>query len=109
MKKQYVVIGMLLQLLICLSTIPVWAVPTSSTHPTVTQPDGTAIEVSVKGDDWLSWIETEEGYTIVQDTETNQWLYVERYEGILPVLSSTPADQPPPPDLERHLRPEGNY
>ena len=68
------------------------------------QPNGIVIKVYLKGDERISWVETEEGYTIAQD-EKGYWRYVQRYIGKKPVLSEIPAEKAPPEGLRKNIRP----
>ena len=42
------------------------------------QPDGTDIEVRLCGDEFYSWYEDIDGYTIIKDTETKIWSYAQK-------------------------------
>ena len=42
------------------------------------QPDGTEISIRLYGDEFYSWYEDLDGYTIVKDTETNSWSYAQK-------------------------------
>lgn len=42
------------------------------------QPDGTKIIVKLKGDEFYSWFEDIDGYTIVRDPQTNYWSYAQK-------------------------------
>lgn len=50
----------------------------------IVQPDGTKFKAQTKGDEWYNWIETEEGYTVIQDKDTGRWYYAipDEIEGI---------------------------
>lgn len=43
------------------------AVPAAPDLSVVSQPDGTEIEVYVKGDEWQNWVETPKGHTVARD------------------------------------------
>lgn len=42
------------------------------------QPDGTDIEIRLCGDEFYSWYEDGDGYTIVKDTQTKEWTYAQK-------------------------------
>ena len=82
-----------------------WSVPASPDQTQVTQPDGTVVQVVLKGDEWTNWVETVQGYTIAPDSQ-GVWRYVIEYDGRTPVLDITPAQENPPRNLSPNLRPE---
>jgi M6 family metalloprotease-like protein len=69
------------------------------------QPDGRKIQALTRGDEWLNWEETTEGYAISRASD-KYWYYVTEYVGREPVLGKTRADSPPPPGIQRHRRPQ---
>jgi len=52
--------------------------PANPAPAEVSQPDGTRIRVSLRGDEFYKWHEDEKGYTILKDTSTLEWAYAER-------------------------------
>ena len=44
----------------------------------IKQPDGTKITVKLKGDEFYSWFEDVDGYTIVKDSKSNFWSYAQK-------------------------------
>lgn len=70
----------------------------------VTQPGGARFAVVNRGDEWRNWVETVEGYTVAPDA-AGRWYYVQGFSGEGPILTDTPAHEPPPSGLERHIRP----
>lgn len=54
-------------------SLQAWAVPAAPIDVTLTQPDGTPIVARPRGDEYVSWLETTDGYTIVQSGTT--WYY----------------------------------
>ncbi|MBQ2219432.1 MAG: hypothetical protein II417_01395, partial [Elusimicrobia bacterium] len=42
------------------------------------QPDGTEINIRLLGDEFYSWFEDDNGYTIIQDTQTKVWSYAQQ-------------------------------
>ena len=50
-------------------------------NPKVTkakQPDGTTIDIRLMGDEFYSWNEDVDGYTIIKDTQTKFWSYAKQ-------------------------------
>ena len=43
-----------------------------------TQPDGTEISIRILGDEFYSWFEDLNGYTIIKDKKTNAWTYAQK-------------------------------
>lgn len=82
-----------------------WSVPASPDSFYVYQPDGTPIEVQLKGDEYQHWVETTEGYSVQRSPQNNIWYYVEYFIGKRPVLTQFPADQLPPRMLKKHIKP----
>jgi hypothetical protein len=56
---------------------PATAAPASPDPVEVVQPDGTRIQIRLRGDEYFSWQETEEGYAVVKDTADNFWKYAQ--------------------------------
>ncbi len=42
------------------------------------QPDGTEINIRVRGDEFYSWYEDSDGYTIIKDKKTDAWSYAQQ-------------------------------
>ena len=42
------------------------------------QPDGTKINIKLKGDEFYNWFEDGDGYTVVKDSETKFWSYAKK-------------------------------
>lgn len=42
------------------------------------QPDGTDIDIRLCGDEFYSWYEDSDGYTIIKDTQTKEWSYAKK-------------------------------
>lgn len=58
-----------LLLVLCVSVNNVFAVPAYPNLVTVTQPDGTTLRVFLKGDERVKWAESEDGYTLLRNTQ----------------------------------------
>ncbi len=86
------------------------AMPADSGISEIYQPDGTSIKIHLRGDEWLNWIETIQGYTIAKSKD-GYWRYVSSYDPgqkksiSSPVLFSKSAHENPPVGLEKHIRP----
>lgn len=82
-----------------------WGAPAAPITFTVTQDDGSTINVQQKGDEYRSWIETVDGYTVVEDNGT--WFYAQQADdGELepsPVKVNSAAKSVP--DVPKHLAP----
>ena len=52
---------------------PVGAVPAAPDGLEVTQPDGKTFRLHVRGDEFFSWNESAEGYTVLRDAAVGFW------------------------------------
>jgi hypothetical protein len=57
-----------------------WAVSAYPDIITIHQPDGTPIESYIKGDEWASWHETLDGWSITKN-DVGVWVYAEGISG----------------------------
>ncbi len=71
----------------------------------VNQPGGAEFQVLNRGDEWVNWITTVDGYTVAQGPD-DVWYYVSSYRYFIPELSGSPADREAPALLPRNLRPQ---
>jgi len=55
-----------------------WGVPANPKPVELSQPDGTRIKISLKGDEFYHWNEDDKGYTVFKDTATRNWVYGEK-------------------------------
>jgi M6 family metalloprotease-like protein len=60
---------------------PVYAVPAYPRPVEVKQPDGTKFNLQLRGDEFFSWNETDEGYAIVKDSADGFWKYAKPATG----------------------------
>ena len=63
--------GGIVILIILISSFIVISAPSNPGPYTLTQPDGTSFEAYYLGDEFFSWHETLDGYSIIQDK--NEW------------------------------------
>ena len=117
----FVLFSPILQFVFCeyayaegVEVIPPAKVPAAPMMTTVTQPNGTAIKIYLKGDEWCNWIETDTGYTIAKGvdgiwyyatdgTETGPEIMKDMPRGIR--LSRVHAHEPVPNSLPQHIKP----
>ena len=116
------VVFLFLCLLIPLSAL---ARPATTTPVEVVQPDGTKLTLTIMGDEFANWSETEDGYTVVQNPQSRTWEYALPRDGTgtpgatAETGSKTPAaaaqglvpsgllpGRDAPPAASSHLRPE---
>jgi len=57
---------------------PAWGVPANPKSVQLFQPDGSPVNISLKGDEFYNWNEDDEGYTVLKDYATREWRYAER-------------------------------
>ncbi len=67
------------------------------------QEKGDPVRLVVNGDEFYARHETEEGYTVVYDSDLGQYCYAILLEGMF-VSSGVPMSQEPPSGLRRHLK-----
>ena len=65
-------------LLLIVSAGPLLAGPAIPVPLDATSPDGTSFKVWIRGDEFQSWIESEDGYSIVKNPITRYWEYAEK-------------------------------
>jgi M6 family metalloprotease-like protein len=74
-----------------------WAAPATNVVQEKTQPDGSTIQVRLRGDEWFHWWETIDGRPIVQDKRSRAWLYaVPNSNGRLSFSSRAVGKSAPP-------------
>ncbi len=100
---RYAVPALIMAAICFVFPVDIHAVPASPDIQEIIQPDGSVLNVRVKGDEWNNWLETVDGYSIVQD-EKGYWNYIDFYEGNDPVLSGIYAHESPPFGIEKHLK-----
>jgi M6 family metalloprotease-like protein len=66
-----------------LTTKPAHAAPLDNFPVTVTQPDGTELNLFVSGDEFYNWLHDAQGYTIIQDPDTGYYVYADLVNGEL--------------------------
>lgn len=95
--------------IIIYSTSVLWAVSAYPEIITIYQPDGTSIESYIKGDEWASWHETLDGWSITKN-DVGVWVYAEGISGrfLIPGHSVVGMNQPPL-FIEKHLRPIAEF
>ncbi len=84
---------------------PTWAVPAPGVLRTIEQPDGHSFVAAQRGDEHVSWVETETGHTVARG-EDGFWYYVRGYSGSRPLLTQRRAHRPPPVVEGEPVRPE---
>ena len=68
------------------------------------QPSGEIFFGYVKGDEWINWYETEEGYSISKDSN-GRWVYISSYDNLNPNLTNYLAHISPPVNIQKHIKP----
>ena len=91
-------------LILALGAATAAANPAMRTTRTVTQPDGTALDLTLWGDEFANGWETAEGYTVRHDQASGYWVYAVRGDdgGLIESTARAGLDAPP---AEPHLRP----
>ena len=54
------------------------AVPANPRPMEVLQADGTTVQIALRGDEYYHWNEDHDGYTVLKDTGTRDWVYAEK-------------------------------
>lgn len=66
-------------LLLCTISFQAFAIPANPEPFTVIQPNGDTLTVIQKGDEFINWGETEDGYTLLVNSDFH-WVYAQRNE-----------------------------
>ena len=85
MKKGSLLFGMfvLVMALSFLAVHPVHAAPIVNFPVTVTQPDGTKLNLFASGDEYYNWLADAQGYTVMQDPVSGDYVYADLVGGKL--------------------------
>lgn len=85
----------------------VMAGPASPSAEEVTQPDGTKLMISIRGDEFQNWTETLDGYTVVRNPTSGGWEYA-LPQGTKTTTAAPGADASAPPvTTTQNLVPSG--
>lgn len=85
-----------------------WGAPASPFPVEVFQPDGTRMELTNRGDEFCFWVETPEGYTVIQNSGSGFWEYARKKlvaRELVPGGVRVASPENPPPGTVPHLRP----
>jgi len=87
-----------------------YAVPACPDAIDVEQPDGGSFSARIRGDEFQGWVETEDGYTVVQDRKSKRWEYALPDPSGTPKASGIPARRgiKPPGWIKKGVRPRRN-
>ena len=62
---------------VSLGAMAALAIPAHPGLGTVRQPDGTEVRVRLHGDKWCHWHEDEDGYTVMREPVSKEWVYAD--------------------------------
>jgi len=83
------------------------AVPAAPVEHQLSQPDGQSFLARQWGDEWNRGWETQEGFAILRDDTTREWVYARRGpSGDLMASWEAVGRQAPAKGIQRHLRPD---
>lgn len=84
------------------------AAPVAPFDKVISQPDGTKIKIIRFGDEWQNWYETEDGYTVIKDKDSDWWYYAESDEihGIKKSPHAAGIIKPEENNIKKHLKPK---
>lgn len=91
--KKAVIDYILILFVYCFSAVVIYAVPAYPKPVTINQPDGSRIEVTIKGDERIKWAVTSDGYTVLFN-KNGCFEYAELNSGGDMVLSGIVAKEP---------------
>ena len=94
-----------LTIIILLTATAVYAAPPPPVISRLKQADGTVFEARAYGDEWYSGVETVDGYTILFNEQTQNWVYARRGSDGSLNLSSLVVGEDRPLGIPKHLRP----
>jgi len=105
-KKKTILSSLLFILSFCLFTPSAWGVPASPFAILSQQPDGTAIEIFRRGDEFFNWMETPDGYPLVKNEETGYLEYARPLgDTLVPTGIAYRPGTLPPSGARQHFRP----
>ena len=85
-----------------------WAVPACPEAIDLQQPDGTAIRLHVRGDEWVHWMEDQEGYAVLHDQGRYVYAQLDKASGRLtPTKLDVGRTNPKSAGLIQGQRPTG--
>lgn len=84
---------------------PVYAVEAAPVPFELRQPDGSTFQAKAWGDEWQNGTETRDGYTILRNEQTGEWVYAERNPAGQLVPSNRVVARDLPVGIPRRLRP----
>ena len=88
---------------------PALSVPVAPGIHQLKQNDGSTFMATMWGDEWSSGWETIEGYSIIFDESTQDWIYaIQDADGNFVSCAKVVGTDPPPDNVPKHLRPTGN-
>lgn len=90
--------------LLATAVSPVWAVQANPAPFTVQQPDGTTITLKVRGDEYYSWLQDPNGYTVVRDGERYVYAQLGAKNELVPTKLVVGKDNPAKLGLQPNLR-----
>lgn len=84
-KKSTILFGMFVVAiaLLALTANSAHAAPIEKFPITVTQPDGTLLNLFASGDEFYNWLHDAQGYTVIQDPNTGYYVYADLVNGKL--------------------------
>lgn len=74
---------------------PAQAAPATYVPVTVTQPDGTELNLFASGDEYYNWLHDANGYTVIQDPDTAYYVYADLADGELVPTALIPERDDP--------------
>ncbi len=75
MRRLGLVVGFLVG---CLGVSGAWGAPANPNPMEVFQPDGTKMLLTNRGDEFCFWVETPEGYSVIQNPQSGFWEYARK-------------------------------
>jgi M6 family metalloprotease-like protein len=113
MKK--VVLCITFTLVLVLMCRSVFAMPANPAAFEVRQPDGSAIQIHIRGDERFNWYEDLDGYTVVRENGRYAYAQLDKNKRLMPTSLTVGVDNPkaaglqkktlPPVEVRRSLRP----
>ena len=105
-RKSTILVGtfVLVLIMLFLTAHSASAAPFDNVPVTVTQPDGTVLNLFASGDEYYNWLHDAQGYTIMQDPDTGYYVYADLVDGALvPTKSVAGEADPASAGLAPHL------
>lgn len=82
-RRKFFVVLLLVSSVLLTMSAPALAIPANPHPREFVQPDGTVIEIVMRGDEYVHWFETKDGYALAMNGETGYYEFADLVDGKL--------------------------